>query len=246
MFCKSFPLISIIIRRTEGVKTMAYYEDFTKYTYDRGQNKETNTLNIGWLEGTKQINRGKVSQEFLDNLWEYMKCPINRKRGLYCNVCLDGERNYFKAVYNGCEIKLGDAEIRVIDKKANCVYAAPTLILHYIISHNYLPPSEFINAVIDGPKPGSKEYSKLVSDMHADMNEEDSWSGIRCPQCGSKLNTWLPKIKKQITYDKKIKIIGVFEKCESDLTGYDYRYPYLCLKCGNIFEIEYDVIKTWM
>lgn len=222
---------------------MAYYEDFTKYTYDRGQYKETNTLNIGWIEGTKQINRGKVSQEFLDNLWEYMKCPMHRMRGLYCNVCLDGERNYFKAVYNGYEIKLGDAEIRVIDKKEDCVYAAPTLILHYIISHNYLPPSEFINAVIDGPKPGSKEYSKLVSDMYTDLKEY-SLSRIKCSRCGSKLHDALPKKKKQITYDKEIKIISVLEKSDSNLTEYDYRYPYLCLKCGNIFELEYDMVKS--
>ena len=125
---------------------MAGYEDFTNYTYM--ESRETNTYNIGWLEGSGDITKGKVSQKFLDNLWEYVKCPIYQTRGLHCNETLDKAGSYFKAVYNGCEIKLGDAEIRVIDKQNACVYAAPNLILHYIISHDYLPPEQFINAVI--------------------------------------------------------------------------------------------------
>lgn len=37
---------------------MAGYEDFTNYTYM--ESRETNTYNIGWLEGSGDINKGKI------------------------------------------------------------------------------------------------------------------------------------------------------------------------------------------
>lgn len=222
---------------------MAQYEDFTNYSYMKLE--DTNTFNIGWLEGRKEINKGEVSQEFLDNLWEYMKCPIHITRGLHCNIDLDEPGSYFKAVYNGCEIKLGNAEIRVIDKQAGCVYAAPNLILHYIISHNYLPPEKFINAVIKGPKPGSEEFAELIRNIYADVQEIGS-EKLNCPYCGRKKMSSLPRIKKVYQQDKKIKILNVLKECESSLTDYDYCYPYLCKKCGKIFNIEYSVIASWL
>jgi hypothetical protein len=42
----------------------------------------------------------------------------------------------------------GNSEIRVA--AANGItYVAPVLVLHYVIAHGYLPPQEFIDAVID-------------------------------------------------------------------------------------------------
>jgi len=41
------------------------------------------------------------------------------------------------------------------------VYAAPDLIYHYVVEHHYCPPDEFIQAVLEGPLPGSLEYEAL-------------------------------------------------------------------------------------
>jgi hypothetical protein len=42
----------------------------------------------------------------------------------------------------------GNGEIRV--RAANGItYVAPVLVLHYVVEHGYLPPQEFIEAVID-------------------------------------------------------------------------------------------------
>jgi hypothetical protein len=41
---------------------------------------------------------------------------------------------------------LGDAEIRVPGRGGK-VYAAPTLICHYIDKHRYCPPQDFLDAV---------------------------------------------------------------------------------------------------
>jgi hypothetical protein len=47
---------------------------------------------------------------------------------------------------NGELASLGSAEIRVHGPTAE--YAAPNLIYHYVIAHEYLPPDEFIEAVL--------------------------------------------------------------------------------------------------
>ena len=83
-------------------------------------------------------------------MWEYIKYPVNRTRGIYPNIALDGGVKTFVAKYQGYNIVLGSAEIRVVDTKNNIVYAAPNLILHYVINHRYMPPQSFIDAVING------------------------------------------------------------------------------------------------
>jgi SAM-dependent methyltransferase len=42
-------------------------------------------------------------------------------------------------------------------------YVAPELIVHYIEAHSYLPPQEFITAVMACPPQGSKAFFKLLS-----------------------------------------------------------------------------------
>jgi hypothetical protein len=57
-------------------------------------------------------------------------------------------------------LNIGDGEIRVIGKSA--IYAAPTLIYHYVVEHQYKPPDEFIEAVLKGPSPESEEHKTLL------------------------------------------------------------------------------------
>jgi len=42
------------------------------------------------------------------------------------------------------------------------LYAAPALIYHYVVEHDYKPPQEFIDAVMTVPQPGSEEYNALL------------------------------------------------------------------------------------
>ena len=53
---------------------------------------------------------------------------------------------------------IGNGEIRV--RGEGLVYAAPALIYHYVVDHNYRPPDEFIAAVLDGD-PTSPEHRAL-------------------------------------------------------------------------------------
>lgn len=45
-------------------------------------------------------------------------------------------------------MRLGQAEIRVAG--GDLIYAAPTLIYHYVEAHDYRPPVEFIERVLAG------------------------------------------------------------------------------------------------
>lgn len=45
------------------------------------------------------------------------------------------------------DLLVGGAEIRV-RAKDGVVYAAPDMIVHYVLAHRYLPPAAFVEAVI--------------------------------------------------------------------------------------------------
>ena len=207
------------------------YSDFSEYSYC---GKEPNTYNIGWLENTRKFNKGRVPDQVLFKLWEYIKCPFREKRGVYWNKTLDMFPQYFKAKYNGYEIPLGDAEIRVIDEENKCVYAAPNLVLHYIMNHHYLPPKEFLNAVMYGPKPNSDKYSEYIMKLY--KCEGDIILSKRiCPFCKSKKAKMLYRQKKVYKEDKNIKIVPICRKRQLEITDEEYNYFFVCCGCGKIF-----------
>jgi hypothetical protein len=45
------------------------------------------------------------------------------------------------------KLRIGNAEIRVVSE-AGIILSAPTLVLHYVDRHRYLPPAEFTEAVL--------------------------------------------------------------------------------------------------
>jgi hypothetical protein len=53
---------------------------------------------------------------------------------------------------DGGEIRVGNGEVQLAGE-GDTVYVAPTMILHYIIEHHYLPPEEFIDALRLGRVP---------------------------------------------------------------------------------------------
>lgn len=119
---------------------MTYFADLTPYTYRPG---EKNTYNIGWLTAEKKFSKGKTSKEFQEILTDF---------------CQNPPQQYATCGYHPCEFCgriLGGSEIRIVgDEK---IFAAPVLIFHYVITHSYRPPQEFIDAVMSAPLPDSDE-----------------------------------------------------------------------------------------
>jgi hypothetical protein len=42
------------------------------------------------------------------------------------------------------------------------LFVAPVLVLHYVLEHRYLPPREFVDAVLKAPPPRSSRYQWRV------------------------------------------------------------------------------------
>lgn len=128
---------------------MSYYADLTPYNYRHHSEKE---LCIGWLQKDQPFTKGDVPFLFIELLKKYNEQPftVHHTRGWHgCDFC---EK----------ENMSGSHEIRIVgaDEK---VYACPELIIHYIESHQYYPPQEFIDAVMKhGPRPGSEEYNNSI------------------------------------------------------------------------------------
>jgi hypothetical protein len=103
-------------------------------------------LNVGWLDDTRDYNTAEPSSLFLEKLTKILEevgefdAHVNPIRGTHtCNLC--GERK-FESHF------LGSSELWIPATKVGNLYAAPSLIVHYIDAHNYKPPEEFIDAVL--------------------------------------------------------------------------------------------------
>jgi hypothetical protein len=120
------------------------------------------TVNVGWLDPAHPYTQGDTSEEFQDRLFEFCTHLVLQTRGCHqCPYC--GDPTSLLAVReerHGRELYLGTAEIRVTYQGKS--YAAPNLVYHYVVAHNYKPPEEFIEAVLNGPLPDTREYKEYM------------------------------------------------------------------------------------
>jgi hypothetical protein len=113
---------------------MAFFADLSPHTYAPTSGLEI--VNVGWLDEGNNFPTGESPREFQEALLELCKDPVFLHRGTHaCWFC--------RALHRQVE---GNGQIRV---SSNHVwYAAPTLVHHYVVAHGYLPPREFIEAVM--------------------------------------------------------------------------------------------------
>jgi len=147
---------------------MAYFEDLSDYTYHHSYFYHPGTKNVGWLDAAHSFPKGAASEEELDLIWMYCKVSVAQMRGLHdCEWCPPAASNYAKR--NEEPLLLGSSEIRVFGRNGT-IYAAPTLIYHYISIHHYKPPDEFLRALSEGPKPPSQEYFERLKELGLEWN----------------------------------------------------------------------------
>jgi|HubBroStandDraft_3_1064219.scaffolds.fasta_scaffold12870_1 hypothetical protein len=142
---------------------MTYFADLTPYSYMRAlppgtegdPELSTEGLNVGWLEPGHSYPTGEVPDAAVAGvLRRVISHRVNVMRGWHdCGLCPWPE-NSDPAVYpeptemevDGTAVFLGHCEIRVRDE-AGVLYAAPSLVAHYMGEHHYLPPAGFLEAV---------------------------------------------------------------------------------------------------
>ncbi len=148
-----------------------YYEDLSSYEYFNGVTFP-NIINIGWIDLEHGVNIGPIPSNALEKLKDIVaergkfRGIVNVMRGIHsCPKC--GASGLYSEK-NGKKTLLGNSEIWVPwDGK---IYVAPNLIIHYIKDHNYLPPEEFIQALVslDTEKPfdGQSLYDELAEKFY--------------------------------------------------------------------------------
>jgi hypothetical protein len=128
------------------------------YSYDQHLQPNVNSLAVGWLDKKFTYNTGSVSKVFLDRLGLFCMDPVVMPFDqANCPLCLE----YPIIDTPHGRLEFGPGELR-IPSQSNIVYAAPTMIYHFIKDHNYQPPQEFIEAVLKAPLPDSQEYKEFI------------------------------------------------------------------------------------
>ncbi|MGW3563375.1 DUF7919 family protein [Streptomyces sp. NPDC000941] len=131
---------------------MTHYADLSPYAYTTGSVPEgVEAVSVGWLEPGEAFPRGAVPEEFVQAL--ALLCRDDRHmvmRGWHhCGLPHPpGEDEYPAVIHVGQDrVSLGSAEVRVVGRDGRWLIA-PNLVHHYITAHSYLPPEEFIEAVM--------------------------------------------------------------------------------------------------
>ena len=137
---------------------MTYFADGTPYDYF---SSESPLVCVGWLGEGQTFETGACPPGFLDRLaWFCVNQNDRATRGIhYCEICSNDETKQ-DTEFGGGEFQsaislhradqtrlLGTAEITI--DAGERIYAAPNLILHYVAGHFYLPPEDFVRAVMD-------------------------------------------------------------------------------------------------
>lgn len=143
---------------------MTYFPDGSPYTYFPPTEEDDDAGELvcaGWLDGGHPFRTGDPPPGFVDKLaWLCVNELHQRTRGIhFCEICQPEGSRQVSVLVAGEKRRLGTAEIRV--RTPRFTYAAPTLVLHYVVDHRYLPPDDFVEAVLAAPE--SARLERLVA-----------------------------------------------------------------------------------
>ena len=125
---------------------MTYFPDLSSYEYEPSDRP---MLNIGWLSSQHEHAKGLVAEVVMDALKVLGGKTMNQMRGYHqCDFCSAVAPSVLGGEEGTVELLLGSAELHV-EGAGGVVYAAPDLVLHYILEHDYCPPREFCQAVLE-------------------------------------------------------------------------------------------------
>jgi len=124
---------------------MTYYEDLSQTTMVAAG---PHVRAVGWLDNKHDFPTGTVPAEFIRTLRRITDYAYGAVFFGYhtCDIC----RNF-------------NAGRNIFVPARGKLYVAPEMVLHYITAHRYLPPRQFIDAVMDAPIPGTRAYRYRVA-----------------------------------------------------------------------------------
>lgn len=146
---------------------MAYYPDLhNKSMLGDGERLRT----VGWLHPDYAFTQGDISDNMFRAVLEH-------------HVSTAFEPFFFLG-WHDCEFcDASKGYTNLIIPTVDAVYVAPEMIVHYIDEHGYLPPTEFIKAVVDCPAQDSPEYMALMKPYMSYFNTRGSNSKFGEQSC---------------------------------------------------------------
>jgi hypothetical protein len=116
------------------------------YHPDLGINPSSASIYVGWLDREHPFPNGRADSLFLQKLALHYCHRVRQSRRFHiCQFCTE-RRFGIRLEIDGVVLTLGSAEVAVRDGNGR-IYVAPDLLYHYVAEHQYLPPTEFIDAV---------------------------------------------------------------------------------------------------
>ena len=113
---------------------------------------------IGWLEPGHSFPIGEVTHQEFASIFELAVEPWQPSRFLGfhdCGFCRFSE-GPSSMVFGARRVEVGCNNLFV--PAGDVVFVAPSMILHYVDAHGYRPPDEFLEAIEQCPRMGSREY----------------------------------------------------------------------------------------
>ncbi|MBI2920359.1 MAG: hypothetical protein HYY18_04670 [Planctomycetes bacterium] len=110
---------------------------------------------VGWLAAGQPYTRGAASPEFVAALRQFVAGW--RVSGNCLGLPLAAGPHACE--FCGQFLAAGNFGV----PSGEVLYVAPEMVLHYVQVHEYLPPSEFISAVLGSPVPGTPEYAAAAA-----------------------------------------------------------------------------------
>jgi len=107
--------------------------------YKKDLSKNGNKIYVGWLDDNHDYTKGSVPKGFLEKL-KKQKIVNNTKGSHRCPFCGKYSGNFGRDWSSSAEYKI---------KTTDGYFYSPTMIYHYVRDHNYKPPEEFIDAVMN-------------------------------------------------------------------------------------------------
>ncbi len=140
---------------------MAHYADLTPCDYFTPDH-DGKLVAVGWLARGHDFPRGDVASAFIARLHHLLVNPwqpclaMGRHSCDFCRV--SGGPGQF--TLNNVPAILGATNLFVPTNDR--LFVAPSLILHYIDAHDYMPHPDFCDAVMACPEMRSMDYLRLV------------------------------------------------------------------------------------
>lgn len=121
-----------------------HFDDLSPYTTEEGH-PFPRILRIGWLQANTEYPQGELHPSTISKIdaiknskWP-MKYHFNLSRGpTYCELCPENDRAGFNT-----ELLIPNVE------NPGHYFGCPSIIDHLVIDHNYKPPEQFVNSIIE-------------------------------------------------------------------------------------------------